>query len=582
MAPHRAGALLALSALLVAAALPGSAQPPDESRDPPPAETFAEEVSVEVVNVEVHVTDRQGRPVTGLTRDDFRLFEDGEEVEIEYFTAVEGPAARAPQEAAAGAPAEAEPPAPEAEPRDPLRLVLFLDQVHMHPSNRARVMGDLARFVADTLRPDDQVMVVDFDRSLRLRQTFTTDREAVLGVLGEVAEAGTSNLHGLSERRQALQELADAGSCDELELLEALNQVRHYATWLQAEAEGSLEAVRAIVGTLRGLPGRTLLVYVSDGLEVQPAADLFDALATTCPLGDLRTAVAGEATSWNLSSAMERLTAYANAQRVTLYTFDSSGLRGEGDSELGGTPSLHGQRLRTQGLQGSLTFLAEQTGGKAALNANRLAPELAEAVADATTVYSLGFTPDHAGDGEVHRLRVEVRAPHHQVRHRQQFLDVPGADRINERMLATLLHGAIENPLGAVLAVGPAQPVGAGGGTERFRVPLRVSVPRSSLALVPGEGSAPAAGRVVLYLATRDAEGAWSGVREKEIPVAAGGEAGEGDGDESFVVAVELPPGDATVAVGLRDALGGETSYLRAELRVAGAPAPTATPGRSR
>jgi VWFA-related protein len=577
----RPAALLAL-VLAAGAALPGRAQAPDLPPEAPPdapAETFADEVSVEVVNVEVHVTDRQGRPVTGLAREDFRLFEDGGEVAIEYFTAVEGPAARAPEETAADASAGEEPaPAPEAEARDPLRLVLFLDQAHMHPSNRARVMGDLERFVAETLRPDDQVMVVDHDRSLRLRQMFTTDREAVLAALGEVGEAGTSNLHSLSERRQALEELSDAGTCDELELLEALNQVRQYATWLQAEAEASLEAVRTVVGTLRGLPGRTLLVYVSDGMEVQPAADLFDALATTCPLGDLRTAVAGEATSWNLSSAMERLTAYANAQRVTLYTFDSSGLRADGDSELGGTPSLHGQRLRTAGLQGSLTFLAEQTGGKAALNANRLAPELAEAVEDASTFYSLGFTPDHRGDGRVHRLRVEVRAPHHHVRFRRQYLDVPRQDRVTERMLATLLHGAIENPLGAVLEVGPAQPVGAGGGEGRFRVPLRVTVPRSSLALVPGEGSAPA-GRVVLYLATRDAEGAWSGVREKELPVRAAGGGSAGAGTESFVVAVELPPGEATVAVGLRDALGGETSYLRAELRVVGTPPPTQGPG---
>lgn len=576
-----AATLLAL--LLAATGAPGLSQEPGRPADDALAETFADEISIEVVNVEVRVIDRQGRPVTGLAREDFRLFEDGEEVEVEYFTAVEGPAARTPEERVADI-GVGEAPAPDPAERDPLRLVLFLDQAHMHPSNRARVMGDLERFVAESLRPDDQVMVVDHDRSLRLRQMFTTDREAVLAALGEVGESGTSNLHSLSERRQALEALSDAGTCGELELLEALNQVRQYATWLQAEAEASLEAVRTVVGTLRGLPGRTILVYVSDGIEQQPAADLFDALATTCPLGNLRTALAGEATSWNLSSAMERLTAYANAQRVTLYTFDSSGLRADGDSELGGSTSLHGQRLRTAGLQGSLVFLAEQTGGKAALNANRLAPELAKAVEDASTFYSLGFTPDNRGDGRVHRLRVEVRAPHHQARFRRQYLDVPREDRVTERMLATLLHGAIENPLGVVLEVGPAEPVDAAGGERRFRVPLRVTVPLSSLALVPGDGgglgSAPA-GRVVLYLATRDAGGGWSGVRKKEFPVRAAGGGSAGGGSESFVVAVDLPPGEATVAVGLRDALGGETSsYLRAELRVVGTPPPTQGPGR--
>ena len=38
---------------------------------------FSDTVDVEVVNIEIVVTDKDGQPVTGLTVDDFRLFEDG-------------------------------------------------------------------------------------------------------------------------------------------------------------------------------------------------------------------------------------------------------------------------------------------------------------------------------------------------------------------------------------------------------------------------------------------------------------------------------------------------------------------------
>lgn len=572
-------ALFALVALLA----PLDVAPPASADAPPaPSETFGEAISVDVVNVEVRVTDARGRPVTGLTREDFQLFEDGEPVEIEYFSTLreESPAGRddgpAPPGSSAGSTAgsSADPAAGQAAPpddREPLRMVLFIDQAHLHPSNRARLAEDLQRFVVDTLRPEDEVMVVDHDRGLRLRQTFTSDRDALLEALRAVTEAGTSNLHALSARRDALRELSEGiGSCDEVELLDALAHVRRYASFLQAEAESSLDALGAVVGTLRGLPGRTVLVYVGDGLEQQPAADLFDALTTSCPLGSLRPALAGEGSNWNLTPALRELTAYANAHRVTLYPYDAAGLRADVDSELGGTPTLRGQRMRIAGLQGSLFYLADQTGGKALLHANRLAPELADVVEDASTFYSLAFRPDHHGDGRVHRLRVEVRGDPHRVRYRKQYLDVPEGERVSERMVSVLLHGAVDNPLGVRLVFGePSAASGESNGDETtIRLPVQVRVPLESVALTP-DGDVRS-GRVILYLATLDAAGRWSEVRRKEIPVRAGPE----DAVESFVVAVDLPPGEAKVAVGLRDALGGATSYLRAELRLGNGPPP--------
>jgi hypothetical protein len=59
--------------------------------DTAPAETmFFESLDVNVVNVEVYVTDRRGEPVSGLGRDDFELYEDGHRVPITNFYAVAG------------------------------------------------------------------------------------------------------------------------------------------------------------------------------------------------------------------------------------------------------------------------------------------------------------------------------------------------------------------------------------------------------------------------------------------------------------------------------------------------------------
>lgn len=66
---------------------------------------FFEALDVNLVNVEVFVTDRKGVPVTGLTADDFELLEDGRPVEISNFYAVDG-----------GRPAESTPAPPTDEP----------------------------------------------------------------------------------------------------------------------------------------------------------------------------------------------------------------------------------------------------------------------------------------------------------------------------------------------------------------------------------------------------------------------------------------------------------------------------------
>jgi len=105
-----------LAALLLA--LPGGVRAQPVERVPSEPPLFVERLDVEIVNLDVVVTDRRGHPVTGLIRDDFELRVDGEPIPIENFYAVdpERPAgAASPPEApigAAPAPSPAPGPAP--------------------------------------------------------------------------------------------------------------------------------------------------------------------------------------------------------------------------------------------------------------------------------------------------------------------------------------------------------------------------------------------------------------------------------------------------------------------------------------
>ncbi len=68
----------AIAALL--AGLLGVAPPPPSAAGPLAEDAAFGEIEVRLVEVEVLVTDKSGRPITGLGRDDFELSEDGETV----------------------------------------------------------------------------------------------------------------------------------------------------------------------------------------------------------------------------------------------------------------------------------------------------------------------------------------------------------------------------------------------------------------------------------------------------------------------------------------------------------------------
>src|SRR5262245_10811235 len=181
-------AFLALPA--AAAAAPAAAQSKPKRAEPKKAEAaevsagFAgETVNVNVVNVDVYVTDKKGNRVTGLTQGDFEIFENKRPMAITNFFAMDAgkPIAPAPLPAApaepGAAPAVAEPapaigPAPEDQR---LLLVVYVDNFNLRPFNRNRVLRELRVFLNNKLRKGDLMMLVSYDRSVHIRQSFTSD-----------------------------------------------------------------------------------------------------------------------------------------------------------------------------------------------------------------------------------------------------------------------------------------------------------------------------------------------------------------------------------------------------------------------
>ena len=133
-----------------------------------------------LVQLHVGVVDKQGRPVTSLTRDDFVIYEDGVKQTIQYFEPTEAP----------------------------FSLVLLLDMSGSTVSFRQQLKLASQRFL-DALAPADRVAVIQFNAKVKPLSGFSVDRRKTAYAI-DIAE-GEGETHFYEALKYALRELEKEG-----------------------------------------------------------------------------------------------------------------------------------------------------------------------------------------------------------------------------------------------------------------------------------------------------------------------------------------------------------------------------------
>ena len=247
-----------------------SAQEPATTDDRPEVVgglAFIDEVELTVVNIDVFVTDKSGRAITDLEADDFLVFQDGRQRQLSHFALyteeVISRIVRSAEDALIAVP----PPTtetPAAEPATTLRpaikpvyIVLFIDNENLHPMDRNRVLGQIRGFLKEVMYPHVQVIVVTYQRSLKVEQPFTNNSkeitDALRAVRGMNATRGTQD----TERKKILREFAalqqQGTKGTERDRMEFEDRIRSYADVIENELGFAINAVREITATLSGL-----------------------------------------------------------------------------------------------------------------------------------------------------------------------------------------------------------------------------------------------------------------------------------------------------------------------------------------
>ena len=191
------------------------------------AQTAPFRARVDIVQVTVSVTDATGRLITGLTKDDFQIFEDGVEQAITQFT----------------------------DQRVPISLGILLDA---SDSMRGQPVVDardaLDRFVGELLLSDDEVFVATFSHLPRLVAKWTKPPSTLRGALaGLKPSGGTAIYDALAETARLFEQRINlraatvvvsdgADTASDRSLLQATDVIRRSDAFVYAIAIDSSDA----------------------------------------------------------------------------------------------------------------------------------------------------------------------------------------------------------------------------------------------------------------------------------------------------------------------------------------------------
>ncbi len=543
--------------------------PPNAWPDVPKnSESFFESIDIDVVNVEVYVTDHSGRPVTGLTRADFQLREDGKPVELTNFYAGE----QAPPDptAAIGAPT----PPSAATPEDQrLNLAIFVDNLNLTSGPRNKVLASLKRFFASHLSPRDRVVLVSYDGAeVRVRRAPTNDPKALIKTITEIATGSTRANHNSMVMRDLFEELAriqptavtggpgvaqDRIEATQFELPQLDQAIYLYSQARFDETRHTLAALTEFVDSLAGLQGRKALVYVSGELSLRAGEVLYRAR-------ELKFGKGGDPPSSDIDSApyLRTLVDHANANRVTLYGLGATQDFGNIALEAGGVAWAHElETVQSDGMEAALHTISDHTGGLTMVNLNDPGVFLNNIQNDFSSFYSLGFSPDHKRDGKLHGIDVRVKGRDDlRLRYRQAYQDRSGEQRMTAATMSALVLGVEENPLGIQLDFDRESSAANGA----YVVSVMVKMPIAKLVLLPHDHFHE--GRVTVFFGTRDSAGRTSKINKLAVPVRIANEDLKASMGKlaAFRVNLLVRPEQQTVAVGVRDDLGHVDSTVRA------------------
>lgn len=404
-------------------------------------------ITANLVQLDVTVTDKDGRQVTDLKPEDFEIREEGRAQQITnfYYVQVSPETSTAvPGEKASRTPRTPQPLSTSGLRTDQVRrtMGIMVDDGAMSFGSVGAVRDSLRKFVAEQIEPGDLVGIFRTTGGNRLLQQFTTNQNQLALAVRRLVWLPTSeNSIDLFEtaRRDFAQERRDV--IGRLPGEDLKNPARTRAEYFDSGPHDPIviPALRFLITDMRRLPGRKSIVLFSGGLPIYS------------PDGD----------PIRIARLLRLLTDYANRSGIIIYVVDARGLVNTeyvGPEET--TPPGEDARRRINSrffeTQNGLNYLAEKTGGRFAHNNNDLGKGIRSALEEQRGYYLVGYRPseDTFKDGVrgFRKIEVKLKRPGLRVRTREGFVGITDeAIQVPKRQSTadSALYQVLASPLAA-------------------------------------------------------------------------------------------------------------------------------------
>jgi VWFA-related protein len=401
---------------------------------------------LQLVLVDVVVTNNKGEPVPSLRREDFEIFEDNKPQTISTFEEHRG--VPLTQIKLPPMPPGVYTNYPLTEKADSVN-VLLLDALNTQTGDQAYVRTQMIKYLA-TISPGARLAVFTLASRLRMLQGITTDSAQLLAVLNDkkgVAGVHQSPLLPSSAENEADQHTIDFlttengghpppqnGAQAAVDSVNALKQFMADAAAFQTESRVrvTLQALQQLARYLSDIPGRKNVIWFSSAFPVGILPDP--------DLPDPSSAVSA------FQQEIRKTTNLLAASQVAIYPIAAEGLNPDAVYQATGAeigekrPSManidqikqmrRGERDRDSD-HTVMEDIAKDTGGQAFYNTNGLSDALTRVIDNGTRYYSLSYTPtDRNMDGRFRRIRLNLQGAKYRLAYRRgYYAENPGTEQ---------------------------------------------------------------------------------------------------------------------------------------------------------
>lgn len=418
-------------------------------------------ITTDLVQLDIIVTDRSGKLVRDLKREDFELVEDGKVQTITHFA--QGTAAKPARWITSAKPSAASTGSGASpvsyEPRSRY-LVLMVDDIHISAENLILAKRALSKFIKTSLMSGDLVAIATTSGQIGLLQQFTKERAVIERAIDRIylQERKVTSAYDIPRISDYQAELIDMNDADAIELAvqeilklenpqaaqpprggtrsgssppgggmsprdRAVQTAKTKARMIVGEnahyTQSTLISLESTIRNLKDLQGQKLLILVSDGFYLggTSASKVYD---------------------------IRRVTDAATRSGVVIYSIDSRGLIatlgfGDASQPSGFTPELPGVRERIESSsfnarKDGLNALAKDTGGYLVHNSNDLQGGLQRVMEDNEYYYILAYEPAASySDGRYRKIEVRFPSrPDLKARTRTGYFSPNERDRVND------------------------------------------------------------------------------------------------------------------------------------------------------